>query len=79
MVESILNALKTPFINPFNPDLEKEKLYNLVSRYPVPDNVSESLLNVEKTGMECLQSFEDRITKEDHNEEFFSPIRRVPL
>ena len=62
MVESILKALKTQFINPFNPDLDKEKLYNLVSGYPVPDNVSESLLNVEKTGMECLQNFEDRIT-----------------
>ena len=79
MVENILKALKTQFINPFNPDLDKEKLYNLVSGYPVPDNVSESLLNVEKTGMECLQNFEDRITQEDHDKEFFSPIRRVPL
>jgi hypothetical protein len=31
MVENIVNALKTQFLNPFQEDIDKSKLFNLVS------------------------------------------------
>jgi hypothetical protein len=35
MVENIVNALKTQFLNPFQEDIDKSKLFNLVSGCPV--------------------------------------------
>ena len=36
-VEHLKTTLKSQFINPFDPDLEQDKLYNLVYGYPVND------------------------------------------
>ena len=39
MVEKIMLVLRTQFINPFQPDLDKGELFNLVSGYPAPESV----------------------------------------
>ena len=44
MVEKIMVVMKTQFINPFQADLDKDKLFNLVSRYPAPEDMCECLL-----------------------------------
>ena len=76
IVENIINALTTQFLNPFDADLDKSELYNLVSGCPVADEVSDSLLNLEKAGEELFRSFEERMTKTESPEEFFDPIRK---
>ena len=84
MVERIMVVLKTQFINPFHADLDKDKLFNLVSGYPAPENVCECLLALESRGKELMDEFQDRITTESALAEspgadFFSPIKREKL
>ena len=43
IVEHLKTTLKNQFIDLFDADLEEDKLYNLVSGYPVSDEVNESL------------------------------------
>ena len=47
MVEKIMLVLRTQFINTFQPDLDKSKLFNLVSGYPAPESVHNCLLTLE--------------------------------
>lgn len=75
-------VLKTQFINPFHADLDKDKLFNLVSGYPAPENVCECLLALESRGKELMDEFQDRITTESAESpgaDFFSPIKREKL
>ena len=44
MVENIKNCLNTQFLNPFDDEIEKEKLYNIVSGCPVHEDIAGSLL-----------------------------------
>ena len=71
IVENIMEALTTQFVNPFDEDLDQSELYNLVSGCPV-DDVSESLLNWEETGKERYRIFE---VKSDSAEDLFDPIK----
>ena len=50
MVDNIMNALKTQFLNPFEKDIKKSKLFNLVSGCPVDGEISESLLSLQDQG-----------------------------
>ena len=79
MVENVIKALKTCFINPFDPSLDSTKLYNLVSGCPVKESVISSLLNIEAKGTELMCEFEKRITADTPPAKFFDPIKREPL
>ena len=79
MVEKIMVILQTQFINPFQPDLDKDALFNLVSGYPAQENVCNCLLELESRGKELMAEFQDRISKESSETDFFSPIKREPL
>lgn len=57
-------VLQTQFINPFQPDIDKDELFNLVSGYPAPENVRNCLLTVESRGKELMDEFQGRITTE---------------
>ena len=76
IVENIIEALTTQFINPFSKDLDKCQLYNLVSGCPVPSEVSDSLLNLEKAGEEILHDFEEQMSNSEFEEKFFDPIHK---
>lgn len=77
MVENIMTSLTMQFLNPFRDDLDKEKLYNLVSGAPVENEISESLLSLEESGKEMMKAFEARLIENQPEEQFFSPIRRL--
>ena len=47
MVRKIVTTLTTQFLNPFQDDLESDKLYNLVSGRPVRDAICSSLTTLE--------------------------------
>ncbi|CAB4005047.1 Hypothetical predicted protein, partial [Paramuricea clavata] len=82
MVEKIMVVLRTQFINPFQPDLDKDELFNLVSGYPAPENVRNCLLTLESRGKELMDEFQDRITTESTGSSkivFFSPIKTETL
>jgi hypothetical protein len=76
MVENILNALNTQFLNPFQDDIDKSKLFNLVSGCPVDDEISDSILGLQSNGIQAMESFETRLTTKDPEESFFSPLKR---
>eukprot|EP00112_Aurelia_sp_Birch-Aquarium-sp1_P009014 Seg201.3 transcript_id=Seg201.3/GoldUCD/mRNA.D3Y31 product="hypothetical protein" protein_id=Seg201.3/GoldUCD/D3Y31 len=73
MVENIMNVLTTQFMNPFQQDIDKSKLYNLVSGCPVEDEICESLLSLEEDGIDLMKSFEKRLTANPPTEAFFDP------
>ena len=76
MVENILKALQTQFLNPFQDDIDKSKLFNLVSGCPFDDVVSDSLLALREDGIQAMNSFEARFTTKVPAELFFSPLKR---
>ena len=76
MVDNIINALKTQFLNPFQEDIDKSKLFNLVSGCPVDDEISESLLSLQDNGIQAMKSFETRLTTKEPTEMFFSTLKR---
>jgi hypothetical protein len=79
MVDNVVSALETQFINPFRPDLEPDKLYNLVSGYMAPENVCECLLQIGATGKERMEEFETKLTDNTSEEKFFDPIKKLRL
>ncbi|GFX55458.1 uncharacterized protein TNCV_267461 [Trichonephila clavipes] len=61
-------------INPFDESLDKDSLYNIATAKPVPENVANFLLNIEKNGEDLRKQF---ITEcaEDQNR-FDKPIKK---
>ncbi|GFX49058.1 uncharacterized protein TNCV_786141 [Trichonephila clavipes] len=61
-------------INPFDESLDKDSLYNFATAKPVPENVANFLLNIEKNGEDLRKQF---ITEcaEDQNR-FDKPIKK---
>ena len=62
MVDNIINVLKTQFLNPFQEDIDKSKLFNLVSRCLLDDEISESLLSLQDNSIQAMESFKTRLT-----------------
>ena len=73
-----MHVLSTNFINPLNEDLDKDKLYNLVSGSPVQNDIAESLLSVSQTGQTLMQSFQSNLhaTVNPNGISFFDPIKK---
>ncbi|GFX38378.1 uncharacterized protein TNCV_2343541 [Trichonephila clavipes] len=44
-------------INPFDESLDKDSLYNIATAKPVPENVANFLLNIEKNGEDLRKQF----------------------
>ena len=76
MVQNIVYTLKNQFMNPFREDLDSDKLYNLVSGRPVSDTISSCLTSLEEEGTRLMENFESRLTGDNMDEPFFTPIKR---
>ena len=50
LVKSVMNALTEDYINPFQVDVDKQRLVYFSSGVPVRDEVAESLLSIEEVG-----------------------------
>eukprot|EP00794_Sanderia_malayensis_P014842 gene14842-biopygen11931 len=75
-VTNIVKILKEEYLNPFDPNLEKNKLWNLSSGIPTPTTVAENMMHLQQIGKDTYASFrENRIEKADIN--FHSPIKRT--
>ena len=75
IVENIMDAMQNHFIEPFDPVLEKVKLYNLMPGKPVPDNVKESLCSVTMLGEKYVRNFELRL-EESNDKAFHDTLTR---
>ena len=76
VVTTTINSIKKQFLNPFDADLNKSKLYNLVSGRPASEEIAESLLNLEAAGKKMKEEFESRMSL-DGKCEFFSKIQKT--
>ena len=45
-INKIMHALTTTFVNPFNENLDNDRLHNLVSGSTVIDDIAQNLLSV---------------------------------
>ena len=63
-VEKIIKVMTTEYLNPFDPKLDQENLYNLSSGVPVEASLADEILSVKDLGEECYKDFVDnRIRK----------------
>ena len=77
-VLDIVNVMKTDFINPFSTDLDPDKLYNLASGCPLPDDISKGLLSIHEDGKSIQDKFNKCLNAESSEPElFFGPVKRV--
>ena len=66
------------FLNPFSQTLDHNKLYNLASGCPVPDETSDNLLSIQELGEYLREEFYKRLQVGSENQGmYFSPISRV--
>lgn len=64
-------------INPFDPNLERDRLYNIASGTRVSDEIASFLLDVQKKGNDLRNNF---ISDVYHSEKsFYDPIKRVEI
>lgn len=73
-----MDVIKSCFINPFSPDIDPSKLFNIVSGKPLCSEVEEHLLSTHKRGSELHCAFNTRLDMEKDAETrcFFDPIPR---
>ena len=77
-VQKLLRVLTSEYINPFDPNLDKDKLYNLSSGTPVGSELAREILDVLPNGKTTHQRFvEDRLESTDIK--FHDPIKRQKL
>ena len=77
-VQKLLHVLTSEYINPFDPGLDKDKLYNLSSGTPVCSELAREILDVLPNGKKAHQRFiDDRLESTDAK--FHDPIKRQKL
>ena len=64
MVNNVIHMLNTHFVNPFDPSLDSDKLYNVFSGALVCSSISNCLLNSPKNGKLRKLEFDSRRTFE---------------
>ena len=78
IVDKICSTMTEQFTHPFQPSFENDKLYNLVSGRPLPENITNSLLSVMTVGPELYSLFKNRLTA-GSKLKFFDTIPRKKL
>ena len=64
------------FLNPFNID-DPNTMYCILSGSPVPENITQNILNAETLGASATETFiKDRLEKKDN---FYEPVKRMNL
>ncbi|GFV00209.1 hypothetical protein TNCV_3322601 [Trichonephila clavipes] len=62
-------------INPFDESLDKDSLYNIATAKPVPENVVNFLLNIEKNGEDLQKQFITECAEDQ--DRFDKPIKKI--
>ena len=77
-VSKLKNAMLSYFLNPFDCELQKDKLYHLVSASSVDESIAISLLSTTENGENMKNDFEKRLFG-DSESDFFSPIKKFKV
>ena len=70
--------MRNDYINPFDKDLNPDKLYNLSSGIPVEDSLAKGILGLFEEGVQDFHAFIDgRLTS--NTKDFFSAIKKLKV
>ena len=73
-----MKILTEDFLNPFDTDIDPDRLYNLASGSPIGDDIAEHLLTVEERGHSMMNEFCERLVGEENTKKLlFDPIKRA--
>ena len=74
-VTDLVEILKNDFVNPFNSNIDKDKLHNLSSGIPVNDDLAEDILQTKDCGINSYNEFVEKRTK-SQAVKIHDPIKR---
>ena len=77
-VRKIMKILKEDFLNPFDANIDPDRLYNLASGSPIGDDIAEHLLTVQERGHSMMNEFCERLVGDKNpKKSLFDPIKRA--
>ena len=79
IVLQIITCLKTQFSSPFGEEYDNDKLYNIVSGRAVPENISDSLMNIDTIGRNYFKEFELRMGSNQEKAFFYKKEKSTDL
>lgn len=73
-----MKILQEDFLNPFDTEIDPDRLYNLASGSPIGEDIAEHLLTVEERGQSMMNEFCERLVGEENTKKLlFDPIKRA--
>ena len=75
-VQNDMSTITDFFISPFDQDIPRDKLINIVSGKPVSDDIAKCLLEANERGEKQVKSFRTRLTDEESTLKPLIPSRR---
>ena len=66
-VTKLMQVMKENFINPFNANIDQQKLFNLASGWPLSEEASNSLLSAEEREQVRYEQFNQRLNVDDES------------
>ncbi|GFY56833.1 hypothetical protein TNIN_336681 [Trichonephila inaurata madagascariensis] len=75
IISHLLDVCGLKNINPFDENLDKDSLYNIETAKPVPENVANFLLNIEKNGEDLRKQFITECAEDQ--DRFDKPIKKI--
>ena len=79
MVVTVVDVFQNQFLNPFDEELRKDSLYNLVSGMPVDNQISECLTSIFPSGTALMKGFAQRLHQDGSSESLNDTIKKFPL
>ena len=79
MVATVVDVIKSQFLNPFGKELQKDSLYNLVSGMPVDNSTCKCLTSVFSSGTALMNDFVQHLHKDGSSKSWTDTIKKFPL
>ena len=79
MVATVVDVFQNQFLNPFDEELQKDSLHNLVSGIPVDNQIPECLTSIFSSGTALMKDFAQRLHQDGSSESLNDTIKKFPL
>ena len=79
MVATVVDVIKNQFFNPFDEELQKDSLYNIVSGMPVDNSIRKCLTSIFSSGPALMNDFVLRLHKDGSSKSLTDTIKTFPL
>ena len=79
MVVTVVGVFQNQFLNPFDGELQKDSLYNLVNGMPGDNQKSACLTSIFSSGTALMKDFAQRLHQDGSSESLNDTIKKFPL